>query len=130
MNRFRQDIKAAMNGDAVDTEKPTESTKNLYRVRKTWSDSKSQIGTYSSLENAKKACKEGYTVYDESDKAAYKVRVSIDDLISAQEQVLSVLQPAYIPVKVCLQSLKQMTAGVVSDPTAGFVLIMRKRFNT
>ena len=29
--------------------------KQLYRVRKTWADAKSQIGAYSSLENAKKA---------------------------------------------------------------------------
>ena len=28
--------------------------KQLYRVRKTWADAKSQIGAYSSLENAKK----------------------------------------------------------------------------
>ncbi len=38
--------------------------KQLYRVRKTWADAKSQIGAYSSLENAKKACKTGYSVFD------------------------------------------------------------------
>lgn len=90
MNQFRKDVKAAMNGGTVDT-KPSGSTKTLYRVRKSWADSKSQIGAYSSLENAKKVCKDGYTVYDESGKAVYpkaennsdstyKVRVSIDDL--------------------------------------------------
>ncbi len=91
MNQFRKDVKAAMNGGTVDTTKPDENTKTLYRVRKSWNDSKSQIGAYSSLENAKKVCKDGYTVYDESGKAVYpkaesssngtyKVRVSIDDL--------------------------------------------------
>ena len=90
MNQFRKDVKAAMSGGTVDT-KPSGSTKTLYRVRKSWADSKSQIGAYSSLENAKKVCKDGYTVYDESGKAVYpkaennsdstyKVRVSIDDL--------------------------------------------------
>jgi len=45
---------------------PATSTpaKQLYRVRKTWADAKSQIGAYSSLENAKKACKTGYSVFD------------------------------------------------------------------
>lgn len=45
----------------------------LYRVRKTWDDAKSQIGAYSNLENAKKACKEGYSVFDENGKAVYTV---------------------------------------------------------
>ena len=42
--------------------KPT--VKNIYRIRKSWADAKSQIGAYSSLENAKKACKTGYSVFD------------------------------------------------------------------
>ena len=37
--------------DASDA-KPT--VKNIYRIRKSWADAKSQIGAYSSLENAKK----------------------------------------------------------------------------
>lgn len=47
--------------DASDA-KPT--VKNIYRIRKSWADAKSQIGAYSSLENAKKACKTGYSVFD------------------------------------------------------------------
>ena len=47
------------------------ATTQLYRVRKTWADAKSQIGAYSSLENAKKACKAGYSVFDNSGKAVY-----------------------------------------------------------
>lgn len=43
----------------------------LYRVRKTWKDAKSQIGAYRSLTNAKKACKVGYSVFDENGKAVY-----------------------------------------------------------
>ena len=46
-------------------------SKQLYRVRKRWGDAKSQIGAYSVLENAKAACKDGYTVYDASGKAVY-----------------------------------------------------------
>ena len=46
-------------------------TKELYRVRKNWGDAKSQLGAFSSLDNAKKACKDGYTVYDWNGKAVY-----------------------------------------------------------
>ncbi len=49
----------------------TAESKQFYRVRKSWEDAKSQIGAYSVLENAKAACKDGYTVYDESGKAVY-----------------------------------------------------------
>ena len=46
-------------------------TNNLYRVRKTWSDAKSQIGAYSNLEYAKEACKDGYNVYDSNGNVVY-----------------------------------------------------------
>ena len=41
------------------------------RVRKSWADAKSQLGAYSSLENAKKACKTGYSVFDANGNAVY-----------------------------------------------------------
>lgn len=44
------------------TEKPTSG--ELYRVRKTWKDAASQIGAFAILENAIKACKSGYSVFD------------------------------------------------------------------
>lgn len=43
----------------------------LYRVRKNWKDSKSQIGAYAVLDNAKKNCPAGYSVYDEAGKVIY-----------------------------------------------------------
>lgn len=43
----------------------------LYRVRKTWADSKSQLGAYAVLDNAKKNCPSGYSVYDEAGKVIY-----------------------------------------------------------
>nr|DAZ57540.1 MAG TPA: Muramidase (flagellum-specific) [Caudoviricetes sp.] len=43
----------------------------LYRVRKTWKDSKSQVGAYAVLDNAKKNCPSGYSVYDETGKVIY-----------------------------------------------------------
>lgn len=43
----------------------------LYRVRKTWTDSQSQLGAYAVLGNAKKNCPAGYSVYDEAGKVIY-----------------------------------------------------------
>ena len=45
----------------------------MYRIRKTWKDAESQIGAYTNLDAAKKACKEGYSVFDENGKAVYTV---------------------------------------------------------
>lgn len=38
---------------------------------KSWTDAASQLGAFTSLENAKSACKAGYTVYDDNGKAVY-----------------------------------------------------------
>ena len=58
----------------------TPATKQLYRVRKSWSDAKSQIGAFSSLENAKKACKAGYAVFDSNGKQVYPEKKSVDEV--------------------------------------------------
>lgn len=49
-------------------------TNEIYRVRKTWINSKSQIGAYSILNNAKKMADKnpGYNVYDKNGKLIYK----------------------------------------------------------
>ena len=69
-----------------------ETTTNWYRVRKTWTDEKSQKGAFESLENAKKCANEnpGYSVFDTTGKVVYtskvdskcpyQVRVDIDNL--------------------------------------------------
>ena len=58
------------------TSKPSNTVDRLYRIRKTWSNLKSQIGAYKDLENAKKACKSGYTVFDWNGKAVYSKKSS------------------------------------------------------
>lgn len=101
MDSFRATVKKALNGSSTATptepaptpEKETAAT--LYRVRKSWSDSKSQKGAFKILDNAKKCADEntGYSVFDESGKAIYassssdtgssvpyQVRVKIGDL--------------------------------------------------
>lgn len=52
--------------------KPVSET-TIYRIRKTWEDAKSQIGAFANLDNAKKACKEGYSVFDENGNVVYTV---------------------------------------------------------
>ncbi len=59
-------------------EKPTTSdaaasaeAATWYRVRKSWADSKSQVGAYRVKDNAVKNCPEGYSVFDESGKAIF-----------------------------------------------------------
>lgn len=47
------------------------TTKNLYRVRKSWDDAKSQLGAYASFDNAKKSCPSGYNVYDWNGNVVY-----------------------------------------------------------
>ena len=48
-------------------------SKEIYRVRKTWKDAKSQKGAFSSLENAKKcADKNGYSVFNSKGKEVYR----------------------------------------------------------
>lgn len=53
------------------TPAPAPTEKKYYRVRKSWADAKSQIGAYENLENAKKACKDGYFVYDWNGNQVY-----------------------------------------------------------
>ena len=43
----------------------------LYRVRKSWPNVKSQIGAFSNLDYAKRACINGYSVYDEIGNVIY-----------------------------------------------------------
>ena len=59
---------------------PAPATKQLYRVRKSWTDAKSQIGAFSSLENAKKACKAGYAVFDSNGKQVHPAKKSVDEV--------------------------------------------------
>lgn len=64
---FKAKVQAYLNGTSA--AKP--SNAQLYRVRKSANDMKSQLGAYASLENAKKACKAGYSVFDSSGKTVY-----------------------------------------------------------
>ena len=76
---FKKKVQGYMSSATTPT--PSAPTaKQLYRVRKSWSDAKSQIGAFSSLENAKKACKVGYAVFNSSGKQVYPAKKSVDEV--------------------------------------------------
>lgn len=103
-NRFKQLIGAKAATTTVD---------KYYRIRKTWGDSKGQLGAYKNLENAKKDWKEGYTIYDWNGKAVYpeqkkdtSSRKEKADLTVKLDIQLPVLQSGTEGVAVrCLQSI-------------------------
>jgi len=66
---FKAKVQSYLNAGTSTISAP--STKQIYRVRKSWADAKSQLGAYSSLENAKKACKVGYSVFDANGNVVY-----------------------------------------------------------
>lgn len=86
--QFEEDIKNAMGKVNLD------SRPEMYRVRKSWADSKSQLGAYRSIENAKKACKAGYSVFDSKGNSVYtnsgKTQTQwVDDVLKTGDTVKS-----------------------------------------
>ncbi len=78
---FKKKVQGYMNAGSATAPTPSApAAKQLYRVRKSWFDAKSQIGAFSSLENARRACKVGYAVFDSSGKQVYPVKKSIDEI--------------------------------------------------
>lgn len=56
-----------------ENKKPETVIGEYYRVRKSWNDAGSQIGAYGILDNAIKACKNGYYVFDSKGNVVYPV---------------------------------------------------------
>jgi hypothetical protein len=63
--------------------KPVEEAKEMYRIRKSWQDEKSQVGAYTILANAKAACDkagDGYYVFNSKGEKIYpEEKQTIDD---------------------------------------------------
>lgn len=57
---------------------------NWYRVRKSWSDEKSQLGAYIFLQNAKDNCPKGYAVFDWNGKEVYRPKETVADKFLAE----------------------------------------------
>ena len=78
MDDVRKDVAKLMNDETTTNsnkvEKEPEVITQLYRVRKTWADAQSQIGAYSTLDNAKAACDKAgkeYAVFNASGVIVY-----------------------------------------------------------
>ena len=79
MSKMPYIVKEANKIIAKNSKSGSNSKKELYRIRKTWKDSKSQIGAFEDLKNAKKFCDRhpGYSVFDSSGKNLYTVKVPV-----------------------------------------------------
>lgn len=75
---FKAKVQSDLNSGSAST--IPSPAKQLYRVRKSWTDVKSQIGAFSSLENAKKVCKAGYAAFDSNGKQVYPAKKSVDEV--------------------------------------------------
>lgn len=77
LGNLASEVTAKLSGGVInktDSENEKPVTKDvLYRVRKSWADSKSQLGAYRVLNNAKRQADKnpGYYVFDESGNAIY-----------------------------------------------------------
>ena len=132
MGDLAEKVTAALGGNSDSTTNTqTTQTSVLYRVRKTWADSKSQKGAFKILENAKKCAdaNPGYSVFDvngvniyttntTSDTTAavpFLVKVSISDLNIRKGPGTDYDRTQFIPVGVYtiveVKSGKGSTAG-------------------
>ena len=73
MGDLADKVTAALSDGSTAPAEPAKETTKWYRVRKSWADSKSQLGAFKILDNAKKKVDEnpGYTVYDWNCNAIY-----------------------------------------------------------
>lgn len=72
--RFLNMIQSELN--TLSGKGPTQiTTEELYRVRKSWNDTASQIGAFENLDNAKKVCKLGFAVFDSKGSEIYSNKV-------------------------------------------------------
>jgi hypothetical protein len=72
MDDVRNDVAKLM--EAAQAPVAQKEKKEMYRVRKSWKDSKSQVGAFYGLENAINACKQagaGYCVFDKAGECVY-----------------------------------------------------------
>lgn len=91
MDTFRADVKVLLAGDTKEDEPtqeevpavtyPEKLTSGYYRVRKTWKDSKSQVGAYRVLKNAKVAADKnpGTYVFSNDGVAIYPVAAPTEE---------------------------------------------------
>lgn len=77
-DKFVAKVKSYMKGSQPATN-PTTDTSEMYRVRKSWGDAKSQVGAYRNFESAKECCNKypNYSVFNSVGTAVYTNEVVV-----------------------------------------------------
>lgn len=118
--------------EEVKIETPKNDT--LYRVRKSWSDSKSQIGAYSILENAKKACKDGYYVFNSKGEVVYPIENKTNNTsniyVVKKGDTLSEIAKKYNTTVAALVSLNNIKNANVINVGQKIILPTNTKTNT
>ena len=109
--------------DTSQTVTATTNTENLYRVRKSWSDSKSQIGAYKSLDSAKAVADKnnGYYVFDGKGNIVYP-KTESSYMVKITADVLNVRQGAGTSYPV-VNTVKQNEVYTIVEESNGWGLL-------
>lgn len=87
--KFKKDISGAAQTATTSTSTAAK-TVTIYRVRKTATDAKSQVGAYTVLDNAKKqADKTGYSVFDGNGKLIYSPKSTTKSVTAVAREVIA-----------------------------------------
>ena len=113
--------------DTSQTVTATTNTDNLYRVRKSWSDSKSQIGAYKSLDSAKSVADKnnGYYVFDGKGNIVYP-KTESSYMVKITADVLNVRQGAGTSYPV-VNTVKQNEVYTIVEESNGWGLLKAYR---
>lgn len=81
-NTFKENVRAEYLKlkNPAEKEIPQEEKKNLFRVRKSWDNVKSQIGAFANIEGAKEACLDGYYVFDWNGNKVWPVEEEVQGI--------------------------------------------------
>lgn len=110
------------------TSSATTDNTNLYRVRKTWSDSKSQIGAYKNLDSAKSIANKnkGYYVFDNKGNIVYPKTTSTNSFksytVKITADVLNVRKGAGTSYAI-VTTVKQNEVYTIVDEKNGWGLL-------
>lgn len=72
---FRRKVQGYL-GEASSSSSSASASSEMYRIRKSWDDAKSQTGAYTNLDGAIESCKEGYAVFNSKGEQVYPEPVS------------------------------------------------------
>ncbi len=85
------------------TAAPPQSADSLYRIRKSWADAAGQLGAWKLLDNAKKAWKPGYYVFDGYGNIVYPVQPDASSAGTYQVRLLDDLNIRKTPNGIIVQ---------------------------